>query len=995
MTVLGAWFTVNLIADGVTNGLVFGMLAMGVVLIYRTTRVINFAVGNLGIIGSGLMALVVVENGWPFWIALAMALVVGTMIGAIIELSVIRRLFSAPRVIVLVATIGVAQLCQGILFAIPDVDSGGGVKFPTAVGTDFTVFTGTPINSLTISGGQLQILVVVPIVATLLALVLNRSMLGKAIAAASSNADAAQLAGISPKLVSTLVWTVAGFLSTLSALLLSADSGNIQGLANLGPNTLVRALAAAVFARMTSFPRAVIAGVCIGVAENLIQFNWITESGLSSFVLFVGIAVVIGLQTRNQRQDDEVFAFAPRITPVPPRLQEMWWVRNLPRVIGAIALVGAIALPFLVTTSSRQFLYATIICYALIGLSLTVLTGWAGQLSLSQLAFAGLSALFAAALVRGVSMDIGLGSSRLAFTLPSVPFVVSILGGALFATLVAMVIGAGALRVRGLMLAVSTIAFGLAAQQYIYRRPFFSDRQTSVRFPRGSLGPVDLAERQRSYYLFCLACLVLTLILVARLRRSGIGRRMLGVRDNPNAAAAYTVSPARSKLLAFALAGFIAGLGGGLLGGATRNIVYAEQYFLNDDSLRLVSIVVIGGIGSIGGPILGALWVQGLPAFFPDNDLVPFFTSSIGLLVLLLYFPGGLTQVGYAGRDSLFRWMESRLPELDSKKSAPASAVSAGTAVTAAPKADAASVDYMDLDEAVPGDVVTTSSSFGSGLGAGAKADKASAAKPATSKTPALAVENVSVHFGGFTAVNDASLVAQPGEVLGLIGTNGAGKSTLINAIGGYVAAEGTVLLNGVDVSSLPPEKRSTMGLGRTFQAATLFPELTVTETVMLALEGRGHTSLLGTALGLPATTKRERQRKSEAGELIDFLGLGRYANRYIAELSTGTRRIVELAGLLALDARVLALDEPTAGVAQKETEAFGPLILEIRDELDATMVVIEHDIALISSISDRLYCLEAGRVIAEGDPDEMRANPLVIASYLGTDTRALKRSDS
>jgi ABC-type branched-subunit amino acid transport system ATPase component len=177
------------------------------------------------------------------------------------------------------------------------------------------------------------------------------------------------------------------------------------------------------------------------------------------------------------------------------------------------------------------------------------------------------------------------------------------------------------------------------------------------------------------------------------------------------------------------------------------------------------------------------------------------------------------------------------------------------------------------------------------------------------------------------------------------------------------------------------------------FQAAALFPELTVRETVQVALEGRHHTSLLSAALCLPPSVRLERRRHSEADELVDFLGLGRYADAPIAELSTGTRRIVELAGLLALDARVLCLDEPTAGVAQRETEAFGPLIHEIRRELGASLLVIEHDMPLIMSISDRVYCLEAGSVIAEGPPAAVRADPAVIASYLGTDERAIARS--
>jgi ABC-type branched-subunit amino acid transport system ATPase component len=269
--------------------------------------------------------------------------------------------------------------------------------------------------------------------------------------------------------------------------------------------------------------------------------------------------------------------------------------------------------------------------------------------------------------------------------------------------------------------------------------------------------------------------------------------------------------------------------------------------------------------------------------------------------------------------------------------------------------------------------------------------------RPATGgrEAPALAVADVRVRFGGVAAVDGVSLRLASGEVLGLIGTNGAGKSTLMDAIGGFVPATGDVRLAGHTLTGRSPAARARCGLGRTFQAATLFPELTVRETVAVALEARGRTGLLATALCLPHAGRRERAKRAEAAELIDFLGLGRYADVHTSTLSTGTRRIVELAGLLALDARVLCLDEPTAGVAQREAEAFGPLILEIRRHLGASMLVIEHDMPLIMGISDRVTCLEAGRVIAEGRPEVVRHDPAVIASYLGTDDRAIARSDA
>ena len=226
------------------------------------------------------------------------------------------------------------------------------------------------------------------------------------------------------------------------------------------------------------------------------------------------------------------------------------------------------------------------------------------------------------------------------------------------------------------------------------------------------------------------------------------------------------------------------------------------------------------------------------------------------------------------------------------------------------------------------------------------------------------------VRFGGNIAVDGVSLHVGTDEIVGLIGTNGAGKSTLMNGDRRLREREGHGATRLASTCRTTARRTApATGSGARSKRRDLFPELTVRETVQVALRGAGRTEFLSTALFLPRAAERERAHRSDADDLIGFLGLGRYAERQIADLSTGTRRIVELAGLLALDARVLCLDEPTAGVAQRETEAFGPLIKEIRRELGASMLVIEHDMPLIMGISDRVYCLEVGTVIAEGLP--------------------------
>ncbi len=970
---LAAWITPQLVFNGVVTGMVIGLLAMGIVLIYRSTRVINFAVGNLGLPAAGLFALMQLNWGFPFWLGLAMALMAGTAVGAAVELTVVRRLFTRPRVILLVATVGVAQLMRAVVFALPDLESAGR-RYPVAARAGWE---NAPFG-LRIGGPQVTILIVVPLVAAALGWTLNRTAFGRAVAASASNPDLARLSGVNPKIVSTFVWTAAGLLSSLSIILLSGQSGSVTGLENLGPLTLARALAAASVSGMRSFPRAIVAGLGIGVVESVVRFNYLSETGLIDFLLFCAVFAAIYWQSRKGGAEESLLAFVPRIRPVPARLEALWWVRALPRLALGLGLLAAVMLPLIVELPSRHLLYSTMLGFGICAMSVTVITGWSGQLSLSQMTFAGLGALSAATFTRGAELDIGFGGLRLIdVTAPSLPFGVSILLATLLAAAVATVIGMGALRVRGLMLAVTTFAFAIGCTQYLFRRPFFGG-SPSVPLPRGTLFGIDLSS-QRSYYWFVLGGFTIVFAVTSRLRRSGFGRSAVAVRDNAAAAAACTVSPARTKITAFALAGGIAGFGGALLGGLVQNIRYAEALFRVEDSLRVVGIAVIGGLGSVTGAVLGAFWVEGIPAFFGDNDLVPLFTSSIGLLIIIMYLPGGFIQVAYGIRDALLRWAESRMPPLAAD--APTAAATAGSSPVMHRSGAPARPGALQRPRRTQPDVVTS-------VPAHAPASEMAGGPQTQVQEVVLAASDISVRFGGNLAVNSASVHVHRNEIAGLIGTNGAGKTTLMNAIGGFVSSEGTVEILGRDMTRLSAPRRARSGLGRTFQSAALFPELTVRETVMVALEARGRTPFLSTALHLPGTFSRERRRRNAADELIGWLGLGDHADHFVSDLSTGTRRIVELAGLLALDAQVLCFDEPTAGVAQREREAFAPLIMEIRSELGAGILLIEHDMALIMGVSDRVYCLESGSVISEGSPEHVRNDPAVVASYLGTDAR-------
>ncbi len=927
-TALAFEIPTQVVFSGAMQGLAIGVLAVGVILIFRSSRVINFALGELGALSAAIFVRLVVNWHWNFYLALLLTTASGALLGALLELGLVRRLFRGPRVVLLVATIGAAQLLLFLQFTLPDISAYS--SFPTAFSRQWT------IGGVIVRADHAVALGVFPLLVLALAWFLNRSRYGVAVRASADNPDAARLAGISGKRMSTIVWALAGGLAAVATILSAPLAGaNVGSTGELGPGILLRTLAVAVIAAMVSLPRAVLAAIVLGAGEAVLFYNNSDDPGLISGVLLAVVLVAVLVVCLRSRELGmrERFSFAPRVRPVPPRLQQLWWVRHHTRILAFVALAFAVALPLVVTSPSRQFLYASVILTALVALSLTVLTGWAGQLSLGQFALVGLGGMSTYALVQG----------RVMF-----PAAVAI--AVVVCAAAAVLIGAPALRMQGLFLAITTLALAVAAP-WILSRPIFLDAdQGSPLLRRPVIGGVSL-ESQRAYYYVCLGALALAIVVVARIRRSGLGRSLLAVRDNELAASAMGLSPTRVKLFAFALSGGIAGLAGGAFVGLL--VQFTPDRFTAVESLSVVAVAVGGGLASITGVVLGSLFIVGLPAFFPGTPEIGLVTSGVGVLVLLLYFPGGLVQILFKVRDVVFSVLERRLPSAEDEEAT------------------------EDRPSRPVAPALPTRPPIDAGL------------------SDALVVDDVSVTFGVSTVVRSVDLTVGRGEVVGLIGANGAGKSTLMNAIGGFVPSNGAITLLGHDVGRLPAHRRAGLGLGRTFQDAALFGDLTVLETVAIAVETRAHAGSAAVPAGLPKAKRAERAKQARADEILDFVGLGPYGQRFVSELSTGMRRIVELACLVASDARLLCLDEPTAGIGQREAEVFGPLLLDIRAELDASMLVIEHDMPVVMAMSDRIYCLEAGAVLSSGLPNEVRNDPLVVASYLGTDERAIARSDA
>ena len=308
---LGLEFTRQIVFNGLVSGLAVGVLAMGVVLIYRASGVINFAVGALGVLSASLLAVLTINYGWPFWPAAIVSLAAGAALAAAVELTVITRLFTAPRVVVLVATIGIAQLGELLRLALPTLEGGFTVRYPLAISGQWE------LAGVRISGAALSVVIVAPVAAAALSWFITRTVYGRAIRAAAANADLARLFGISPKLVSTLTWTIAGVLAAVALILLAGLNVSAAALSTLGSATLVQVLAAALIGRLRSFPLALAGGVAIGIARTVLTFSYPASAGLFDAVLFIAIVIATWLAVSSQTDEDDSFAFVPTEPPDP------------------------------------------------------------------------------------------------------------------------------------------------------------------------------------------------------------------------------------------------------------------------------------------------------------------------------------------------------------------------------------------------------------------------------------------------------------------------------------------------------------------------------------------------------------------------------------------------------------------------------------------------------------------------------------------------------
>ena len=894
---------------GLGSGALIAGIALAVVLSYRGSGIINLSTGAIAMLG-----------GYAFWalnagklatlptaVALPLSLLFVLAVGAITEFAVYRPLRNSSPLAKLVSSLGVLLIAQSAMIlafgVTPQPEPG---ILPTNVVHIFGAVV--PIDRFILTG-------IVIVAAAGLGALYKWTRFGLATRAASENEAAAMLSGLSPNVISLV--------NTLLAALLAGALGILAAsITQLDPQTLplqiIPALAAALIASFTSFGIAVAASFGIGIMDSLIQYasaqSWFPQSGGVSLpgvtdLLAFGIIVVV-LFWRGSRIPGRGEIVERRL-PEAPRPQHLVRTGLICALVGAVLLI---VFPF----DFREALINTLIG-ALMALSLVVVTGFVGQISVIQLALAGAA---------------GFTISHMAVNF-GITFPVAALAGIAVAVVIGLITAISAVRVRGVSLSVVTLAGAVAIENFGFVNSTWGGGLAGSPVPEPrwfglDLGPnapfrgIDGNQPSPVFGWVALICCVLLMVAVGYIRRGKLGQRMLAVRSNERAAAAAAINPRTVKLYAFGIAAGIAGVGG-VLYAYNFGSVSADR-FDAVTALSLIAFAYAGGITLITGALFAgllsaqALIPYALDKWFGLNGNWFLLVGGVLLIFTLLANPEGV-----AG--DFYRRTHKR-PVLRAPTSPRATAVAAGQAGAPRP----------------------------------ARADLAG--RPAVFR-----VAGLSVTFGGVHALSDVSLEVREGELVGLIGPNGAGKTTLVDAASGFVASTGRVELGGAALGGLQPYERARRGLARTWQSTELFEDLDVRENLTVAAKD--------------GAARDGAARDESAEQTLALVGMDWAGEAMPSQLSMGQRKLVGVARALAARPRLLCLDEPAAGLDTRESRELGACLRGLADQ-GQSMLLIEHDMGLVLGICDRVVVLEFGRVIADGPPEVVRADPRVIAAYLG-----------
>ena len=890
-------FTVN----GAAAGVIIALLALGVNVIFRSSRVINFSHAAIAL--TAAYAYNEFLSFSPAPIALALSVLVGVAVGLLVETLVMRPLRHASPLTKAIATIGVLLTLQSILnlrygynpIIVPPL-------FPTAT----VSLAGVPVGI-----DRLIIIGIGVVLTAALWAVYRFTGFGLATTALSVNERALSALGSwSPRRVGLINWALAGGLAAFAGAMLAP----ITSLApTLSLTLIVPILSAALLGRLSAFWLTLVGAVVIGIAQAQIS-RLTTIPGLTEALPFLVIVVLLALQGSSLPARGESNERLPKIGS-----GRIPWMP-----IGIATAVTLVLVMWVLPEAWVAALTAGLVA-ATVLLSLAVVTGYAGQLSLVSFGLAGVAALVAAQLVANLGWS----------------FLPAAIVGVLATAPVGLLVGLPAVRTRGTALAVVTLGLAVALQALVFDNSVITNGIAGLNVGNPTIFGLDISAiyYPRRYAIFTLIVFVLTSLAVLNLRRSAVGRRLVAVRGNERAAAAVGISVPRTKLYAFVVSGLIAGIGGILI--AFTNLVVTlgnpGGRFDPSYSINAIAQSTVGGIGYVGGTIVASAMEPGAIV----NKLLSFISTGswfnlIGgllLLVTVVTAPSGVAANLQRDFSNLWRRINPRAAERTRARS------------------------RVEIGEVEPHRV-----------------------EPAT-----LRVSGLDVVFGAARVLKAVDIEVRPGSVLGIIGPNGAGKTTLVDAITGFAPVRaGTITLDGRDFTHLTPAARGRAGVGRSFQSLELFEDLTILDNLLVASEQRRwyDTLIAGIVPGKPrlSSAARTAVRTFQFEHRLDDAP---------ADLSYGERRLLAIARALAARPQVLLLDEPAAGLGAQERAELRTLVRALAEDWGIAVLIIEHDVELVLGVSDEVIAMDFGSVIARGTPDEVRGDPAVIAAYLGADDSA------
>lgn len=680
------------------------------------------------------------------------------------------------------------------------------------------------------------------------------------------------------------------------------------------------------------------------------------------------------------------------------RALRMVWRRRLLAIAG-IGLLAASPLvgPFV----GQNFVLGWTLCSAIVGLSMNVLAGYAGQISLAHAVLYGSGAFAMGNLV----------------TRAEVPWIISLPVSGLITAAIALLIGFPALRIRGLNLAIATLGFQFAMQRVVFRAQFLTGGAAGI-----DIEPLfgDSPTAERDFVWVIIAALIVIVLIDRNLTRSKLGRSFFAVRQDEQVAASFGIPVAQTKLMAFALSGFYAGIAGALFGTLQGDVT--NELFDYIFSIEFLVFAVLGGLGSRTGTAVGAAFPIVYRRMLEFLRTTGPMLGGMLLVITLIRYAGGMAAQGrellhIAGqmRRAGWRYLGLFFAALAGSIAAgiaamflvgrvaefvlglvfnyrwstfPAALVLLGTiAVTfqllVRQVAHLAARAGRFTPAHAPAQVATSTQPV-------ALTEAVEALRPRTDRKPyagaLLQVENLAIRFGGVRALDGVSMEVRAGELIGIMGPNGSGKTTMLNNISGFLTPnEGDIRFRGKSILGMAPHQRSALGIGRTFQNVGLVKQETVFDNFIIAQHLACQYGPLEGLLRTGAVVSEERRLRARAEVAIDLLGLRDIVATQVRSLPHGRAKLVELGCALVSGPELLLLDEPAAGVSPQEADALGQSLKEIADRFGVTILMIEHHVPLMLSTCDYIYVLNFGRLLTHGAPLEVARHPDVIAAYLGT----------